>query len=481
MIQGGSPGGRVIVTPTFSPRLSYPAFGGVRSPWYEMFLSDNIAPRKRMFAVSSSRSGVVGPACVRVAVTGAVVLETLYWICAVCVAYPYALYPAVLAVWSKFWARPVRRSLPGERLPSVSVVISVYNEEANIGRRVREWIRHILDANLDGEIVVVSDGSTDKTAEVARSLVGGGVPVVVLDLSENIGKAAAISEGCMNARNEIIALGDVRQTWAADALPRLLENFADPDVGAVGGELFIETAPGVMAGVGLYWRYEKWLRRLEGLVHSTVGVTGAISAVRRRLFRPIMPGTVLDDVYWPLEVAMRGGRVVFDGRAKAFDRLPDHVQAEFRRKVRTLAGNFQVCARLPHALVPWHNPVWFTLVSHKLMRLVVPWALIATAGLSAALGGPLYHGLLGVQMFVTLVALLGMTPFVAHRSRTLAALGSFLILNAAAWLGFWVWITGKTARSWTKTTYRVPAAHALPIPVSTSANAPSFEGAGRWG
>ena len=178
---------------------------------------------------------------------------------------------------------------------------------------------------------------------------------------------------------------------------------------------------------------------------------------------------------------MRGGRVVFDGRAKAFDRLPDHVQAEFRRKVRTLAGNFQVCARLPHALVPWHNPVWFALVSHKLMRLVVPWALIATAGLSAILDGPFYHCLLGVQMLVTLVALLGMTPYVAHRSRTLAALGSFLLLNAAAWLGFWVWITGKTARSWTKTSYRAPAPHAVPIPVSNSTNTPSLEGAGRWG
>jgi len=407
------------------------------------------------------------------------VLQTLYWIGAACVAYPYVIYPMVLAVLTRFRARPVRRSQPGEPLPSVSVVISAYNEEAAIGRRVRELIRHIVEANLVGEIVVVSDGSTDRTAEVARSFENEEVPVVVLDLVDNIGKAAAITEGCFSARNEILALGDVRQSWAEDALPRLLENFADPDVGAVGGELFVETAPGVMAGVGLYWRCEKWLRRREGLVHSTVGVTGAISAVRRRLFRPIMPGTVLDDVYWPLEVAMRGNRVVFDGRAKAFDRLPELVQAEFRRKVRTLAGNFQVCARLPHALVPWHNPVWFALVSHKLMRLVVPWALIGTAMLSAVIGGPLYYGLLAVELGVIATALLGMVPAVAARSRILAALGSFLLLNAAAFLGFWVWISGKTARSWTKTTYRAPVPHS--VPVATSAGSASFERAGRWG
>ena len=446
-----------------------------------MFFPGYITPRRGLFAAKASRSGIIGPLFFQVGLMGAVVLETLYWICAVCVAYPYALYPALLAVLARFRARPVRRSLPGEPLPSVSIVIGAYNEEAAIGHRVRELIRHVLDAKLDGEILIVSDGSTDRTAEVARSFGGGDVPVIVLDLADNIGKSAAITEGCLHARNEIIALGDVRQSWAEDALPRLLENFADPEVGAVGGELFVETAPGVMAGVGLYWRFEKWLRRREGLVHSTVGVTGAISAVRRRTFRPIMPGTVLDDVYWPLEVAMRGDRVVFDGRAKAFDRLPDHVQAEFRRKVRTLAGNFQVCARLPYALIPWHNPVWFVLVSHKLMRLVVPWALIATAGLSAALGGPLYHGLLGIQIVLTLIGLLGITPMVAHRSRVLAALGSFLLLNMAAWLGFWVWISGKTARSWTKTVYRAPVPHSLPIPVSTSSGSASLEGATRWG
>src|SRR5205085_1989176 len=144
---------------------------------------------------------------------------------------------------------------------------------------------------------------------------------------------------------------------------------------AVSGDLVVIAGPGAVAGVELYWKLEKWLRRQESRVGAQVGVTGAICAVRRELFTPVPPGTILDDVYWPLGVVMRGYRVVHDSRALAYDRLPERVRDEFRRKVRTLAGNFQLAARLPAALLPWRNPIWGQFLSHKLARLVVPWAL----------------------------------------------------------------------------------------------------------
>lgn len=389
--------------------------------------------------------------------TEAAVLETLYWFCAACVAYPYAVYPALLAARARLWPRPVRRADPGSGgRPSVSVVIAAFDEEATIARRVREFTARITRAGLTGEVVVVSDGSTDATAEVARSCAGGAVPVTVIELAENVGKAHALTVGCEAARHAVVALTDARQSWAPDALDRLLENFADPEVGAVSGELIVEASPGVLAGVGLYWRYEKALRKMEGAVHSTVGVSGSVCAVRRALFRPVPPGTLLDDVYWPLGVVMGGHRVVFDGRARAFDRLPDDVSKEFRRKVRTLAGNFQLVARLPGALLPWRNPVWFALVSHKLARLAVPWAFLAAAGLAAARGGPVYHGLLAAQLGLTAVGLAGLSRRVASRSRAASAVGSLLVLNAAAVVAFWVWATGRTALSWTKTVYRTP-------------------------
>jgi cellulose synthase/poly-beta-1,6-N-acetylglucosamine synthase-like glycosyltransferase len=273
-------------------------------------------------------------------------------------------------------------------------------------------------------------------------------------LPANLGKAVALTEGCAMARHEIIAFADARQTWGADALQRLLENFSDPEVGAVSGELVLESAPGVMAGVGLYWRFEKWLRQSEGVVRSMVSVTGAICAVRRALFQPIPPGTILDDMYWPLAVAMRGDRVVFDGRARAYDRLPERVHDEFRRKVRTLSGNFQLVALMPACLSPFRNPVWLQLISHKLLRLAVPWALLGLIGFGAALEGPVYRALLIAQVLGYALGLAGLSRAIATRSRLASAAASFLVLNAAAWVAFWVAISGGAARSWGKATYR---------------------------
>jgi len=279
----------------------------------------------------------------------------------------------------------------------------------------------------------------------------------VIELPTNMGKAAALSAGCAEASNDVLVFADARQTWAPEALGHLLENFDDPSVGGAGGDLVVEEAPGVMAGVGLYWRYEKWLRRTESRLHSSVGLTGAICSVRRELFRPIPPGTILDDVYWPLRVVMQGHRVVHDDRARAYDRLPDRARDEFRRKVRTLSGNFQLIARLPSVLLPWRNPIWWQFASHKPARLLVPWALLGALGLAAALGGPLYRSLFLVQVACYLVGLAGAIGL-GTRSRVVSAASSFLVLNAAAWMAFWVWLTGRSARSWGKVAYRAPVA-----------------------
>jgi hypothetical protein len=209
-----------------------------------------------------------------------------------------------------------------------------------------------------------------------------------------------------------------------------------------------------MEGVGLYWRFEKWLRRQESDLHSTVGVTGAICAVRKQLFRPIPQGTLLDDVYWPLCVTMQGFRVVLDDRARAYDRLPELMISEFRRKVRTLSGNFQLIARLPSSLIPWRNPVWFYLIAHKLARLAVPWAMMVLL-VSAAIGGSVLHWTVFSAVTLALsLGIIGLVPGAASRSRVLSASAAVLMLNVAAWWAFWVWMSGRASRSWNKTPYR---------------------------
>jgi len=287
--------------------------------------------------------------------------------------------------------------------------------------------------------------------------------VRVLELPARSGKAVALSAGCAAAAHDLLVFADVRQRWDPAALRMLVENFADPSIGAVSGELVLESAPGVISGVGLYWRYEKWLRKKESQIHSTVGVTGAIAAVRRGLFRAIPAGTLLDDVYWPLQVAMQGFRVVHDQRAVAYDRLPERARDEFRRKVRTLTGNFQLLTRLPGAVLPWRNPVWFQFVSHKLLRLVAPWAMLAMLVLSAVLPAPGYRIAFAAQLAAYAFGLIGICTMASGRGRLLAAAGSFLVLNAAAWLAFWVWAFGRSGRAWRKTAY-----HSTPLSYSRS-------------
>jgi cellulose synthase/poly-beta-1,6-N-acetylglucosamine synthase-like glycosyltransferase len=208
-----------------------------------------------------------------------------------------------------------------------------------------------------------------------------------------------------------------------------------------------------MAGFSIYWRFEKWLRQTESRFDSSVNVTGSICAVRRSLFRAIPDGTILDDVYWPLQVAMKGHRVIHDERAHAYDRLPIHVGDEFRRKVRTLCGNFQLLTRLPSALLPWRNPIWWQFVSHRPLRLLVPWALISLATSAVVLEEPVYQVALWLQVAFYLLAVAGMNTTVATRSAAASASAALLILNTAAWFAFWVWISGRTDRLWCKLTY----------------------------
>jgi cellulose synthase/poly-beta-1,6-N-acetylglucosamine synthase-like glycosyltransferase len=380
------------------------------------------------------------------------VLEVGFCLCAALVLYAYVGYPLLMGVLARLAARPVRRGMDGPR--TVSFVVCAHNEQAGIERRLRELTSILRGTGIEGEIIIVSDGSTDETAATARtvSLLSSHSAIHVVELPHQVGKAEALSRGVALARNAIVVFADVRQVWAPDALELLVENFADPAVGAVSGDLVVVCGPGAMEGVGLYWHIEKWLRRQESKVASQVGVTGAISAVRRALFRPIPAGTILDDVHWPLTVAMQGYRVVHDSRALAYDRLPERASDELRRKVRTLAGNFQLVGRLPGALLPWRNPVWLQLVSHKLLRLGVPWALLGLLGCSVALvAQPVYFLALVTQGSIYALGLLALLSGRGGRASTAAA--SLLVLNAAAFLAFWVWISGGAEGSWQKVAY----------------------------
>lgn len=345
-------------------------------------------------------------------------MELLFWLSVATIVYVYAGYPALLGVWSRIVRRrdevPVR---PDGSLPGVSVIIAARNE----ARRLPARIDNLLASDYPKDriqIIVASDGSTDGTSD-ALAPYAETVELIMLPAG---GKARALNVAVRQARHPILVFADARQRFAPDTIRRLVRHFAHLSVGAASGELVLDCEHGTTAstvgdGVGAYWKYEKWLRRREAIVGSTLGVTGAVYAMRRMLWEPLPAETILDDVLGPMRIVLRGYRVVFDGTALAFDETAKDVAVETQRKVRTLAGNFQLLALEPRLLVPGINPVWLQFMSHKVGRLAVPYALMAVFVSSAWLapGSWLYAAALAAQLSFYGLAVYG--AVLDHRRR----------------------------------------------------------------
>jgi cellulose synthase/poly-beta-1,6-N-acetylglucosamine synthase-like glycosyltransferase len=260
----------------------------------------------------------------------------------------------------------------GWQQPTISVLLPAHNGE--------RWIASKLDTIFALEypreklqILVIADGCTDRTAEIARQY-----PVEVIELAQKGGKAVALSVALKSAYGEVLFFTDVRQPLEPDALQHLVNRFADPGVGAVTGELIIrDGTTHEEANVGLYWKYEKWIRRQLSAVDSVLGATGCIYAMRRSLAKPLPPGTLLDDVHQPMNAFFAGYRIVMEDRAKAYD-VPTGLEAEFWRKVRTQAGIYQLLGHFPQLLWPGTR-MWIHFVSYKFGRLMLPWMLLGMA------------------------------------------------------------------------------------------------------
>ena len=379
-------------------------------------------------------------------------IEAAFWLSVAALLYTFAGYPALIVLLARLAPRPVRRA---PVTPTVSVLIAAHDEANTIGARIENCLA--LDYPRSSlEIVIASDGSADGTVEIARHYARAASPrVSVLAYPWRRGKPAVLNDSVPLCRGEIVLLGDARQRWEPDVARRLVENFADPAVGAASGELMLTSEPGVAVadGVGAYWRYEKVIRRAESDVHSTVGATGAIYAIRRRLFEPIPVDTLDDDVVIPLRIVRRGFRVVFDGRARAWDRAATTGRQEFTRKVRTIAGIVQLLARERWLWVPRH-PVWAQALSHKTLRLVAPALMVTAFSTSAALAGrhPLYATALAIQVgFYALAALGAVTGRrTGSLARLLAVPYAFCLLNLTTVVAVARILTGRATVRWQK-------------------------------
>ncbi len=371
----------------------------------------------------------------------------LFWSSLFVVFYAYAGYPLLLLLLSRLRRIGVHR---GDLKPFVSVVIAVFNEE----ERIKDRLENLFHQNYPKEkleIIVVSDGSTDRTCERVKSFADSRVRL--LDLGSQQGKALALNAGVAAARGEIVVFADARQRFERGAVTRLVSNFGDPKVGCVSGELLFmnDDTSLIQTEMGAYWNYEKWIRKMESGTGSAVGATGAIYAIRRDLYRPLPPNTILDDVLTPLMIVAQGYRCIFDGSAMASDIISKNANQEWRRKVRTLAGNWQLFSLHPELLSPWKNALWLRFLSHKVMRLIAPFAIATTLLSGLLIASGLYLGVSAAVALLIISAAIGALFPATRAARLINVSFFFMAMNAAALGGFWFWITGDCNNLWHRT------------------------------
>jgi cellulose synthase/poly-beta-1,6-N-acetylglucosamine synthase-like glycosyltransferase len=359
-------------------------------------------------------------------------------------------YPLALAL---FAGRPAPEVAKDANFrATVSILLAVHNGAAFVRRKLEcllalEYPRELV------QILVVSDGSTDSTEEIVESFADRGVRLL---RAPRGGKAAALNLALEQATGEILFFTDVRQPIEPGSLAHLVANFADPSVGAATGELRIldPDRTGEQADMELYWRYELWARRRHSRIDSIFSVTGCIYALRRSLAVPLRPDTLTDDASFSLHAFFRGYRVVFDPQAVATD-YPTAEGGEFRRKLRTLAGLWQVHLRHPE-LFTRANRMRFHFLSYKFARLVLPWAVLLIWGATLALPESGFRTFLLVDELA--LAALALVDCVVPKRFPLKRISSpartFLTMNAAALLAV-VFLFAAPGTEWKPTRVRL--------------------------
>jgi len=361
-------------------------------------------------------------------------MKLVFWLSLSGILYTYAGYPVLMWLLARLRPRPWKAA---PITPSVSIVLAVHNGVALL----RSKIRHLLDLDYPNiqEIIIVSDGSTDGTAELLASESHPRLKTMIL--TEHGGKALAVNAGTAEAKADLILFVDIRPEIAPGAIQQLVSNFADPKVGCVNGELILrhDGYEGTSAAFsGLYWRFEEWIRTCEATFDSPVGVYGGFYAVRRELVVPQPPGIILDDMFQPLSIIRQGYRVVLDTQAYVYDTWPKTTLGEFHRKVRTLAGNFQLLRIAPWTLTP-QNRVVFQLFSHKVMRLVVPYLSILLLASSLVLfsDSRIFAVLAVLQVLSLAISVAGLRFRIPFLDRIATPASAVLVLNVAAVAGLY--------------------------------------------
>lgn len=362
----------------------------------------------------------------------------------------YFLYPIVLATWVALSGRRSAEDKEEEYLPFVSIIIAAYNEERYIENKIKNCLS--IDYPKEKmEIIIGSDGSSDRTNEIAEKYVAGNLRF--LRYSKRRGKMAVVNDCVRAARGEICVFSDVSELFDQDAVRNLIRMFLDSTVGGVtGNHIYNVQETGLGKGTRLYWRYQRWLQGMESRAATILSCDGTIYACRRELFPFPPPGTINDDKAVPMGIVSKGYRIVFQPQAIARGDVLPETRAFFRQKVRGQAGMYQVFWLFRGMFWPTHPRVWLVFMSHAVGPVIVPWLLILLLFSNLVLHAvPPYGFILVLQLAFYLTAVIG---FLGQQWGVHVPLLHipyfFTVSNAASIAGFWSYLLKVQRGAWTK-------------------------------
>lgn len=372
---------------------------------------------------------------------------TVFWLSAALVVYVYFGYPLLLfLVKSLTGGRTVRHS---DELPPVTLVISAFNEEGVIEKKIQnslalDYPRELL------QILVVSDASTDRTDDIVRAFADDGVNL--LRMSERGGKTLGLNAAVEASNGEVVVFSDANAMYKGDSIRMLVRNFTDTEVGAVVGEsTYVDPSSQAEQSESAYWRYETAIKAAESSLGSTVGGDGAIYAIRKDLYRP-MSADALSDFVNPCQIVEQGYRCLYEPSAVSIEEAAGSFEKEYRRKVRIVNRAWRATMTMTQLL----NPLRFgffaiQFISHKLLRWLVPLILIVVITSNAYL---LHSGLFYVMAFWAQVAfyILAFVGKVVSGIRELPTWVAipyyFCLVNIASAQGILESYLGKTYATW---------------------------------
>jgi poly-beta-1,6-N-acetyl-D-glucosamine synthase len=369
-------------------------------------------------------------------------IKLIFWLSLSVPVYAYVCYPVVLLLLRSVVRRPVWKQ-PFE--PSVTLLIPAYNEAQHMERKITDSTA--LDYPAEKlEILVVCDGSRDGTPEIARSMADG-VRVRVVSFPKNRGKISTLNDGVSEAKGEIVVFSDATARLYPDAVRWLMTNFSDPTVGAASGRYTVVGVEDVGIGKSedLYWKYETFLKLQESEIDSVLGAHGHLHAIRRELYPYPAPGTINDDYVIPVSVLAKGYRSVYEPKAVVYEEARE--MTGFSRRVRIMAGNLQQLREIKTLLWPPRLLPLFFFLSHKVSRLLVPFAMVGALLMNLLLlSSSFYAMLFWLQVLFYALAILG--AMVQLRPRFLLLPYYFSMINAAVFFGLSHTFTKRRSMAW---------------------------------